>query len=238
MKLFSPQESDNKKQSEIARDVARVEILRDEIIKAQKELGEVKAQFDLTMAKQRQYFAEEEEKHIREIDKLNKEVKALEERQKVARFPIAPAERKAYDNLQKSEQTLLEIKLQKEKNEEIEEALTDKLISLSDKDEELFEREKKVRMMEESATNQKLHLETLSKSLSEKWADLYKRETSLNESFAKREREIELHEKDLSGREDVLLYEKEQVKKDKEKIASDRITLKTAFLELKRKKLD
>ena len=41
MKLFTPPENDAKKQSEVARDVARIEILREEIVKAQKELGEI-----------------------------------------------------------------------------------------------------------------------------------------------------------------------------------------------------
>ena len=171
MKLFSPQENDGLKQSQTARDVARVESLREAIIKEQQNLDNLKAQFDLTMAEQRRYAAQEEEKYLIKIESLHKEVYILEERQRSAHFPIAPAERKAYDNLQRSEQALKEARLQLEKNEELEEALHDKIDGLERTlTKELDEREKKIQVGESNLDYQRLQVKSsLTEDLSKKW---------------------------------------------------------------------
>jgi hypothetical protein len=236
MKLLSKTEQDNLKQSEIARDSARTESVRSALSDAQKLLEETEAKFDLTMAKQQQFMAEEEQKHLVKMEALKDEVKKLEERQKVAHFPIAPAERKAYDNLEKSKQTLLEANLQKEKNEEIGEKLADKLDSLSERDSSLDRREDKIKLMETSALDQQAHLKFLSESLAQKWDEFYKVQFNTDKAFKEREHLISLHERDLDEREDSLLMDKEQLQKDKDKLASDRQTLKAAFEELNKKK--
>jgi hypothetical protein len=232
MKLLSKSDNENLKQAELARDQARTESVREALSDAQSSLDETEAKFDLIMAKQQKYMAEEEQKHIVKIESLKKEVEKLEERQKVAHFPIAPAERKAYDNLEKSKQTLLSAQLQKEKNEEIEEKLTDKLDSLSDRDALLDRREDKVKAMEVSALDQKNHLKFMSESLAEKWEEFYKASFDSDKKLRERERLVELHQKDLDSREDALLMQQEDVRTDKEKIQSDRQTLQAAFEEL------
>lgn len=234
MKLLSREENDNRKQSEIARDSARTESVRVALKDAQSRLDETEAKFDLVMAKQQKYMADEEEKHIKNIDALKKEVEALEERRKTALFPIAPLERKAYDNLEKSKQALLSAELQKQKNEEIEEKLTDRLDSLSDRDALLDRREDKVKALEISALDQKNHLQFMSESLAQKWEEFYKASFESDKKLRERERLIELHQKDLDAREDSLLMQQEDVRTDKEKIQSDRQTLQAAFEELNR----
>ena len=234
IKLFSPAENDSKKQSETARDVARIEILRGEIVKAQKELGEVKSKFDVTMAEQRQFWAKEEQEHLIKINSLTKEVLVLEERQKTALFPIAPIERKAYDNLEKSKQTLLESKLQKEKNDELEELLQDKIDSLSERETELDKREKKIQVSETSLDYQRIQVGALTNDLSRKWSEFYNTSTEKDREFGEHNRSIEIHRKDLDHREDVLLEAQLKLKDEQEKVVSDRQTLKAAFEELKK----
>lgn len=235
MKLFTIQENDAKKQSEIARDVARVETLRKEIIEAQNELGTIKSKFDLTMAEQRKFWAEEEEKHLVKIEKLQKEVVALEERQKVAHFPIAPAERKAYDNLEKSKQTLLEANLQKAKNEELEELLHEKIDNLSETETNLKEREAKIKVSETNLDYQRLQVKALTDDLSKKWSEFYVVSSEKDKEIGEQKRLIEIHRKDLDRREDELLESQLRLKDEKEKVASDRLTLKAAFEELRKR---
>jgi hypothetical protein len=234
MKLFSPPENDAKKQSEVARDVARIEILREEIVKAQKELGETKAKFDLTMAEQRQFWAKEEQEHLVKIDKLSKEVKVLEERQRVSLFPIAAAERKAYDYLEKSKQTLLDSQLQKEKNEELEELLQDKIDSLTDRETDVTHREEKAKVNEANLDYQRLQVKALTEDLSKKWSEFYAASTDKDREFGEHNRLIEIHRKDLDRREDMLLEAQLILKDEQLKVQSDRQTLKAAFQELQK----
>ena len=232
MKLLSREENQNLKQAELARDSARTESVREALSSVQNKLDEAEAKFDLVMAKHQKYMADEEGKHLVKIEALKKEVKDLEERQKVAHFPIAPAERKAYDNLEKSKQALLSAELQKQKNEEIEDKLTDKLDSLSERDAVLDRREDKVKAIEIAALDQKSHLQFLSESLAQKWEEFYKASNESDKKLRERERLVELHSKDLDIREDTLLMQQEDVRTDKEKIQSDRQTLQAAFEEL------
>jgi len=236
MKLLSKEENQNLKQSEIARDQARTESVRVALSDAQNSLDETNAKFDLVMAKQQKYMADEEQKHLVRIDALKKEAEALEERRKTALFPIAPLERKAYDNLEKSKQALLSAELQKQKNEEIEDKLTDKLDSLSERDAVLDRREDKVKAMEIAALDQKNHLQFMSESLAQKWEEFYRASFESDKKLRERERLIELHQKDLDSREDSLLMQQEDVRRDKEKIQSDRQTLQAAFEELNTQK--
>lgn len=236
MKLLSQEDTKSLKQSELARDSIRTESVRKALLDAQTRLDETEAKFDLALAKQQGYMADEEQKHLIRLEALKKEVKDLEERQKAAHFPIAAAERKAYDNLEKSKKTLLESELQKKKNEEIEEKLTEKLDSLSERDEELDRRELKVEKMEVAANDQKIHLQFLTESLSQKWSEFYKTSRDHEEWVKGKEREIELHMRDLDRREDILLVEKENLREAQEKITSARITLQTAFEELRKNK--
>ena len=235
MKLLSREENQNLKQAELARDSARTESVREALSSVHNKLDEAEAKFDLVMAKHQKYMADEEGKHLVKIEALKKEVKDLEERQKVAHFPIAPAERKAYDNLEKSKQALLSAELQKQKNEEVGEKLADKLDSLSERDSSQDRREAKVKAMDIAAADQKNHLQFLSESLSGKWQEFYKVSCDNDMKLKERERMIELHQKDLDRREDILLSSQEEIAKEREKIQSDRQTLRTAFEELNKK---
>ena len=236
MKTINLTQNDALKQSEIARDIARTEVVKDALQKAQNELNTIQAKFDVAMAKQQTYMAEEEEKHLKIIETLKIEVKELEERQKVAHFPIAPAERKAYDNLQRSEQELHKAKLQVEKNEDIGDKLQDKLDSLSDRDSQLDRREMKVKQMETSALDQKVALQSLSEELSKKWSLFHLAVAEQDNHTEEEMKLISLHNKDLSAREDKLLEAQMQIERDKEKIQSDRQTLQAALLEINNKK--
>lgn len=235
LKLFSPSENDAKKQSEVARDVARIEILREEIIKSQKELGMIKSQFDLTMAEQRKYATAEEEKHIAKIETLTKEVKALEERQKIAKFPIPASERKAYDNLERSKKTLEEAEMKSKKNDELIEILQDKIDSLSEREEDLNKRELKTKTGELNLEEQRSQMKVLSENLSKQWGDFYQKSSLKDREITEHNRLIEIHRHDLDMREDKLLEDQLILKDEQLKITSDRQTLKVAFEELNKK---
>lgn len=237
MKLLDFATNDSLKQSQVARDVARTELVREALIKAQNELTETEAKFDLIMAKQQKYAADEEEKLLIVKEKLQKEVEDLEARQKVAHFPIVPSERKAYDNLERSKQTLLSAELQKQKNEEIEEKLIDKLDDLSERDRMLDKRDEKIVVLEISIRDQKLALDSSAKSLNVEWSNLHEKVKEREAEWEQRENIISLHEANLSEREDKLFEEKEQLKLDRERLASDRLTLLAAFGELKQKRV-
>lgn len=235
LKLFTVQENDSLKQSQNARDIARIEMVRETLIKEQKNLDNLKAGFDLTMAEQRKYAAVEEEKFLRKIESLNKEVKILEERQRVAHFPIDPAERKAYDNLQRSRKILEDSELQKSKNEDLEEALQDKIDSLSERELELDKRDQKTKIGESNLDYQRLQIKALTEDLSKKWSEFYSVSTEKDREITEKNRIIHLHREDLDKREDELLEHKIRLKDDQERLQSDRETLKAAFQEINKK---
>lgn len=239
MKLLSPVEIESRKQTEITRDIARTESVREALSDAQLELNQNEANFDVSLARQREVYIKMEIESLEKLDEIKKEIEIAEKRREKALIPIDDVSKKAYDNLQRSESILKEADLQKVKNEEIEKLLIEKLDDVGAKEIDLNDREQKIVVKETAIKDQTSQIKTMSESLNGEWQKLH---ASIAEYESKNKIDTDAISKwntDLISREKNLAEEKllsmKQIAKEKALIKDREDTLER---EIKRQKIN
>lgn len=235
MKLLSNQELANKRQAEQARDVFRIEQIRETLNEETSRLNILEAQFHKRLNEQRKQWADEEAKALGEIERLQKILSEYETKERSFFFPIDAVERKAHDNYEKSKHALIEAQKTQKECDELEDKLQEKLDDLSEKEADLNQREKKIVIHEQGIRDQQNQTKQLSQELVKEWQKFHERSKLFEEESAKERKIIELARQDLARREDELLEQQEQVRVEKIRLLDGRETLTRAWAELERK---
>lgn len=114
MKIFSPKETKDHKEEEIARDILRVQTVREALKKSQTELDDTNARFEIALANQRLRWTQEESEAIARISELNREIRDLEQR--ILRFVPIESNGSKVDNLEELLQDKLDEVSERESN--------------------------------------------------------------------------------------------------------------------------
>ena len=229
MKLFSPEEIKTSKAAELARDVFRTQDIKKALDSARTTLNDTKALFDVTLANQRVAWATEQEKAIKTISDLQKEVSDLEGRRQTLLIPI-DIDRKKVDNMIMEANEFLTQAIQKQKDaDELVEKLEDRLEEVSEKDEALTQRENNLLLKEKGAEAQSnaviLASSELTKQMQSFVADMENKENVFNT----KKKELDLYKITLDGLSEDLKKQSEHLAREKQLIFSQRQALRTAL---------
>jgi len=179
MKILSASEIKQATESERVKEIARTESTRTALAKVQSQLDEAEAKFEVALANQRSRWANEEEVATRKVLTLAKEIQDLEEKKRLALFPIEQEKEKAHNLFIQAEAVIADAKLSAKEAEkhrlhhqELSDILQSKLDDLSDKENEVEEREKAVSLREQSLLIERETIKKLSEELSIKLTKL------------------------------------------------------------------
>ncbi len=179
MKILEPAQIRQASESERVRDIARTESIREALDKARRELNNVNAQFEVTLANQRLRWAHEEKEATERLEDLRKETEELIKKREAALIPLDSEKKKAHDLFNEAEAVLLSAREQKRESSRLESEaehlkalLEEKLDELSDRESILVEKEKKLKVRELAVDEERNIIKKLSKELSVKLSNL------------------------------------------------------------------
>ena len=173
MKLQTVKEVTDRKQAEIAKDIARTTQVKEALEKVTKELNESEARFSVALANQRVRWSYEEEKALDRLKSLNKEIEMAEEVKKTSLIPIEEREQKSYALFTQAEVAFKDADIKrgeldslKAEEEILIETLEEKIDSLTEREQSVSEREQKVLIKEKSLEEERDMIRKLSAELS------------------------------------------------------------------------
>lgn len=232
MKVFTPKEIQETKGQQTAKDIARIQTVREALSKAQTELNTNDAAFNLALANQRVRWTREEEEATNKIALLKMEVKDLEEKKKVLLSPIEKIKEEATLMVQEAQKSLDDVHIKEEEVQKMSEALSDKIDENSEWSEVLSQREEQIVIKEKNILEQDTMIKQLSSALSTKWNEFFEANAKKDKEYLDKRTELVLFESNLVSRETSLKIESQRIAKEKQLILSQRRALITASKEI------
>jgi chromosome segregation ATPase len=172
---MSPVEIKQSKESELSKDIMRTQAVKSALERAQVELDNSEAKFNAMLAKQQARWEGANEEAIKKITDLQNEIKDLEKQREQINFPIEEEKKKAHDLFIQAEDTfklarenITESEKIKANVGEIEQRLTEKLDELSDREQDVKNREDKATVRELACYSEREQIRQLSIELSDK----------------------------------------------------------------------
>lgn len=236
MKVFTPAQSKSVGEDRVAKDARRATVIADITKELLEEKTKAEIEFEESMTRQREEAEKWYTETLKGRNELEKEVKILEERRRLALMPpLIKAE-----DIHSVEEELwarkLEVDLKENDNEDASRALMVRLDEVSERELDLNGREKRIKQMEQGAEIQKNQVATNAKKLSLRIDDFEKRviETETNLAF----QQSELDAKTNLYAEKERMYEEREVEIQAAKrlLADERLLLDKGFEELRRLK--
>jgi hypothetical protein len=235
LQLLKPQQNKDLKSEQDLRNIIRTQ----EILKAEQEarlkLANAEADFNNTLAKNREKWALEEEYHEKRVREQKQEVDHLEAQRLNALIPIDNLKASAEEQLNDAEQYAKKLREKEEYNDDLTEKLQDKLDRVGQKDQDLKQKELELKIREEGIERQSqntiIGTEKLNNELMAFSAYKEKEETILQQKRLLADRT----EESLAIREAELIKKTKEVNDRAVRLADERGVLQRAWNELKRK---
>lgn len=194
MKLLSPFAQKDKQQEELTRKLLRIQEVEELAIKTNANLARSQADFNETLARNRDKWAIEESEHSERIKDMIREIESLENRKKEALIPIQMYKDEV-DKMYLEAQEL--VKTAKEKEEQADyltEKLEEKLTEVGDRGKVLEKEEQKLEIAKQSIEAQKEQIKSGIKKLSEEMVMFHEKQQYEEASLNKRKSELALAE--------------------------------------------
>lgn len=175
LKIFKPEEIKAARETELARDIARTNVVKQTSLEATRQLDDLESRFEIALANQRVRWAKEEEEKTTHLAQLDSEIRAKEKERDELLSPIEEKRKKA-ENLYQEAEIILESARKakneadtiKAENEELQEKLEAKLDEFSEREVDLLQREQKGDIREQSLIAERESIKRLSKELFDK----------------------------------------------------------------------
>lgn len=194
MKLLSPFAQKDKQQEELTRKLLRIQEVEELAIKTNANLARSQADFNETLARNRDKWAIEESEHSDRIKDMTREIESLENRKKEALIPIQMYKDEV-DKMYLEAQEL--VKTAKEKEEQADyltEKLEEKLTEVGDRGKVLEKEEQKLEIAKQGIEAQKEQIKAGIKKLSEEMVMFHEKQQYEESSLNKRKSELALAE--------------------------------------------
>lgn len=175
MKILSQTELKKVKDTEVSRTILRVETTRKALETAQGQLEQTETEFNIALKNQHLRWANDESEANKQIDILNGEIKALEEKRQTLLIPIGKIEDLANNKLNEATQRLKEAEEKKNYVDGLTELLEQRLTDVGDRSDYLDERESKIVKKELEQSERTTMINKLSKELDTKWKEYFKK---------------------------------------------------------------
>lgn len=229
LKLLPKTEVQDNKAKETALAILRTQELQKAEKEARLNLARAEADFNATLAKNQEKWAEEEEKHLQTLKEIDTEVENLKIERQVLLQPIEQIKKEAEDKLAEAFEYLASLKPREEEIEVLKEKLEDRLDEIGAKEQDLIHREQTVVNQEKNIALQTEQITTGGQRLALETATFIKEKQTVEKDIDKRKTEVRLVEisldafkQKLDTREKGLNSFADRLQKVKEEIAVER----------------
>lgn len=231
MKLFTPTETKTLSKKQTSDDVVNIAYLQGTLSRLQKQINDANANFKVLLSEQRAIYSKEKEELQAEIRQLVSTVSTLEQRKASALIPVKGLRAAAEKALARAQQLLAENEKKAEELEEIGVTLTERLDSVSTREQVVTEKEEELTSKIEGALREADIISRSHQRLNKMLADFQVQVDTTNAVFA--HRESALQEKERMHALSVEEHNK-RVSADERSLADRRAALERGFEELKR----
>lgn len=232
MKLLTPQQVQNIKQSEQIRDILRTKETDAAAERSRKALAQAEANFNGTLARQRHIWATEEEEHTKDIKIRQKEVDELETRKAKALIPIELYKAQADSYMAEAKHIFEQAKKREDDAEELSEKLQDKLDELGSREQDIVLAERDLVLKQAGLDRQALDIVSSNRLLNREIMNFATVRTKAEQDIHERKTALTLWERTLISKENNLKRTEVGLNSLAKKLEDDRATLDRAFKRL------
>lgn len=231
MKLLKAEEVKTANQQQITKDTLRTLASKKALKEVSSELDEANAKFELALANQHVRWAKEEEEALLTIQKLENEVKKLEVKKAQALIPIDIIKQNAYDLLKGAEKVMVEARSKDNEAELRLESLTDRLDEVGERETKVESLEQYIYIRQKNLILQEEGQKKLRETLQEKWSEYFAEVEKKSNEYSAKKKELELKEINLQSREESLQLKQFELDNQNKFIISQRAALEAAIKE-------
>ena len=236
MKLLTPQEVKDTKAKELARDILRVKETTDVVLKTRQRLAEAESDFNKTLAKNREKWAEEEESHFKRVKDMESEIDVLEAKKLNALIPLGILKEGTYDKMEDAVNFLTQLRQREKTLDDSVELLENRLDEVGEKEQNLKQLENRLFLREEGIKRQEENIRINNELLTNQLAEFATTKLKAENNITERITAVILKERSVDAKDEL---NKRNIKalEDKERaLIDERETLARAWKELERMK--
>lgn len=237
MRLLTPSENKTSKDEQTLRTIIRTQELQKVEQEYRQKLANAEADFNLTLARNRDLWASEEEEHLKRLQEMNQEINLLETKRLNFLIPFNILQDGTLDRMEDAESYLSQLREKEEYNEDLTEKLQDKLDQVNGKEQDLNRKELELNIRETGLENQSNSTVTATKLLNTQIQEFITSRNEVEKDLEERKNAISLLEQSLNERELELNQVQKLNNEQAIKLADERGVLKRAWDELAKKKI-
>lgn len=194
MKLLSPFAQKDKQQEELTRKLLRIQEITELEIKTNANLARAQADFNDTLARNRDKWSIEESEHSDRIKDMTQEVESLENRKKEALIPVQMYKDEVDKMYIEAQELVKNAKEKEEQADYLAEKLEEKLTEVGDREKQAEKEEQKLEIAKQGIEAQKEQIKEGIKKLSEEMIMFHEKQQYEETSLNKRKSEVALAE--------------------------------------------
>lgn len=236
MKLLTPLQNKDLGDQQKLRSILRTQELEKAESAARRNLANAEADFNTTLAKNRQSWAIEEEEHAKRVLEQKAELTVLEAQKLNALIPFKILKDGTLERLGDAEAYLLQLRQREEDNEILADHLEDKLDKVGAKEQDLLRKEKELEVRADGLERQSASTATATKLLSEQVAEFVSYKTMEEKKINEIKIELAIREGDITAKEGELEANGARLEALAIRLADERQVLDRAFAEVRRLK--
>ena len=234
MKLLDPRENKDLQGQEQVRQILRTQELEAAAKKARLNLADSQAEFQSTLALNRQKWALEEDEHRERVNQRKQEIDVLEAKRMNAMIPIDIIKASAEEQLRDAENYAKTVREREEYAESLSEKLQDKLDEIGAREQDVKQKALELDIREQGLENQSNATLTGVKKLSADLADFLALKTQQEKELNERQNAISIQEKTLQEKQAILDDFNKELNDKAIRLADERGVLDRAYKEVQR----
>jgi len=232
MSLLKPSQVKDLRNEELNKTIFRTQEVTRALNDANIRLAKVELDFNNTLIKNRIKWEEEEKEHSERLLEMKEEVKILEDRKRQALIPIQMYKDQADLLLNDAKLIKEEWEIKNHKIDELQEQLEDKLDSLSSRESDVLESEKKLNNRKKGIDQQAENTALNAEQLTLKMIDFSEYQKKEEEKLKERKKLTDIIEINIQAKLDKIARDIEAIRVEKIKLADMRGVLETELNKL------
>jgi hypothetical protein len=234
MKLLSPKELNAAKESNKVKEILRVKELEEESDKVRKELANAEADFNSSLARNRNKWANEEQEHTKRVNEREQELKILEEKRLELLVPVDIITKGAKNRLEEANKFLETLREREAKAEELSEILQDKLDEVGEREQDVIKTSQELLIRSQSVDLQSRQVKNSVEDLNASRAEFAQIRKDAETDIQKRKVALFLAEQSVVDREIVIAEKYKDLEIRELQLADRQKTLAIAYREMER----
>lgn len=237
MKLLTPSQNKDLNSQQTVKQVLRIQELEKATTQALQSLAKAEAEFNATLARNRDKWALEEEEHFKRTKERETEIDFLEAKRINALIPIGIIKEATEDRMEEAVKLLSGIRMREQKAEKLIEQLETKLDEVGQREVDVNQKEKTLVLRQEGIELQSHAIVEGSRKLNQATIEFKNLKEKEEKAIKDRKTELFLIERSLISKEETLKLTDKALNDLATQLADERGTLDRAWQELKRKQI-